>query len=282
MAIIAERLKEFGHTGRLIYEDRQGGDRLALTVECAEALVELQVHRSGAGATLVLLGESQPAIVEFEKALDDYHRKLPRRHNAKRKFVHRVERMAEHLLTTFDQRRQQFPNADFKSFATWVPGSIPLVGVQTRFRTKEKEEGGSSFDPTKWFEGADAKLKREAHKYPSRFGAKVTASGLPRAALYGGAGFMLGGTAITQAMVANVAPAKGAQLTGPDAIDVGGVALDTAELAWDAGALLGELGGSGLDALADAKATSGDCGGIDLPDCDIVDVPDCSGCDCAV
>src|SRR5690606_28427435 len=109
LSLLAEPLKDRAWDVSTFYEDARGGNLLTLSARDEAGLVELHVHRSTKGptptgqlaptderqrnvaATLLLLAESQQAASGFAEAIAGLHKRLPRRHNAKRKFIHRVE-----------------------------------------------------------------------------------------------------------------------------------------------------------------------------------------------
>lgn len=311
LSLLAERLRDNAWTVATFYEDHRAGNLLTLSASGPDGLVELHVHRStvgptptgqlapegeaqrALGATLVLVAQTRRGISDFAKHLAGLHAKLPRKHNAKRKFIHRVEELAEHLAETFDVRQQRFPQADLDRYQKWLYGAGPMIGVQTSFRQRaaEREGGDSWWDPSQWFEGDEKRIARKARRFPSRFAARITAKGRPRAALYNNGVFTLAGVALSAGLLAAVAGAGG--LSGArehaeeaqERLDLSGVdaesVLDVAEFSYEVGSLAGDIAGA-----------SGDCGGIDMPDCDMpdcsvlgsidcsgVDVPDCGGCD---
>lgn len=254
---------------RLLYEDRPQGNLMVLSA-ATKGLVELQVHRHGRGGVLILVAESAQAATDFAEAVVGRHDKVPRRLNAKRKFIHRIERLAEHLPKTFDARKSEFPMPALKQLQTWLPSARPMIGAEATFRDKHEDEA-SSFDPTKWFESADKKLAREAKRYPSRFAAMVQAGGKPRAALYTGAAFSLGAIALSAEALAAPPAEQQREVVGEDVIDL----LDGAELAYELGAGVGDVG---LELGAELPS-AGDCGGIDFPDLGACADIDCGGCD---
>lgn len=277
LVLLTDRFKGSGVTPRLFYTDKAKGDWLALVVGSV-GFVELLVHRVNKddrrghdGAILVLLADSVAALREFTKALGDLHHDTSRLQNERRKFYHRVERIADHLLATFDLRLREFPQESLATLTSWVPGAAPMVGIEATFRTKEHEPEATRLEN----EPDAAFRKREAQKYLARFAARVVGPTGLRAALYDPASkrFILGFVPqAPQATLASAAIVGGGALIGEKVNNQGSGMGNATEIGID----LAELG---VDA-----ATSGciDCGGIDFPDCDFVDVPDCSGCDCSL
>ncbi len=314
LSLLAEPLKDRGWSVSTFYEDAARGNLLTLSARDEAGLVELHVHRSTKGptatgkvapqderqrnlaATVLLLAETQAASAEFSKAIAGLHRRLPRHHNAKRKFVHRVEDMAAHLAETYDLRQAQFPKDDFGKYQTWLSDASPMVGLQAAFRqrAKEREEPDAWWDPSQWFESDQKKLARVARRFPTRFGAAVSAKGRRRAAIYRNGAFALGGVALAGVALEQLAhDSAGLERIREDVVgpvnanlDISPEdALDVAEFAYDFGEIAGEVAGSGAGDCGgvDIPDCGGidlpDCGGIDLPDCGGIDVPDCGGCD---
>lgn len=61
------------------------------------------------------------------------HRGAKRRHNAKRKFLHRLEWVAGHLQQTFDDRQKQYPTAALQRFQGLLNDAEPLIGVRAPY-----------------------------------------------------------------------------------------------------------------------------------------------------
>jgi hypothetical protein len=278
LVALSERLTARGLAPRLLYTDKARGDRLALVVATAAGLVELQVHRAAhdegaqgkAGAVLVLFAESKPALQGFASALGDLHHETPRIENERRKFYHRIERMAEHLLATFELRSAHFPVPALVNLRGWLGDASPMTGVEATFRTRDHEP-----EATRLAAEPDAHFRsREARRYLARYAARVAGPGGARAAPFVPAtnGFRLGfvpaaaSVAAAGAMTAASGPRPPREEEARDdsAIDAVEVGVDLAEL--------------GVDVAAGGCT---DWGGIDLPDCDFIDVPDCGGCDCS-
>jgi hypothetical protein len=283
LVAVSDRLKQGGLAPRLLYTDKAKGDRLALVVPARAGLVEVLVHRAPhaedeqakAGANLVIVAESKAALEEVASAIGALHRETPRLENERRKFFHRIERMAEHLVATFELRAAHFPHDAFERLRGWLGHASPMVGVEATFRTKEHEP-----EATRLAAEPEANFRRrQANKYPVFFAARVAGPDGPRAAPFVPAtnGFRLG----FKPAVHGVAAAAGAVAVG--AMSAG--AIDESrrrehhEGGDDALEVAVDLADLGVDV-----ATGGwtDCGGIDLPDCDFVDVPDCGGCDCSI
>lgn len=259
---IAETLAKTGVTAHLFYADRMRGDRMILNASLDIGLVELQVHRKQRGATVILLGETRPAIEHFADRIKKLHRQIPRRQNMRRKFVHRIERMAAQLSTTFDAREVAFPDQALRRVRQRFADAAPMIGVEARFRT------GAFEDDAIVFESGVRSGKRIAKRYPTRYAVKLHIGERERAALYSPKrdSFLL------------VMPQD-----EPEKQDEEDIGVDILEEAVE---IELEKYNEGYDFAVDAPAADGghwyDCGGLDIPDCDIVDVPDCGGCDCSV
>ncbi len=321
LSLIAECLRDHGWSVATFYEDHLAGNLLTLSASRADGLVELHVQRATKGPTptgqlapedeaqravsanLVLVAETREGVHDFSTELAGLHSKLPRRYNAKRKFIHRVEELAHHLDETFDVRQQRFPQADLARYRQWLADARPMTGAQTSFRQRaaEREQAGGWWDWEQWFEGASKRMARQLKRFPARYAVRIRAKGRARAALYQNGAFVLAGVALTSAALQRGAARVGSHKIPTEAgslakqVDLSDVALgdalDVAEFSYDVGSLAGELAG-----------VSGDCGGVDVPDCDVsdcgalssldcsaidcgaidcsgVDVPDCGGCD---
>ncbi len=262
LTFIASHLRGKNRTCELAYDDERQGDLLALTVPGEAGLCELDVRRRERGASLVLCAQSAAALRALLDVLGPLHRSVSRLENARRKFVHRVERMAEHLLETFEERSQQFPVEALQRLRELFPEAEPMVGIEGLYREREHEPESVAFTPG---EAADKRLAKEASQYPSRFAASVPTPAGGRAALYEPerAGFRLVGAAHSQL-------AERLQRHGSRAPVEFAVSNDPNEPVRTAAA-------AGTGYLAGASC--GDCGGLDMPDCDVVELPDCGSCD---
>jgi len=286
LVALEERLTAGGLSPRLLYTDKAKGDRLALVVLTPSGLIELLVHRAShredqqgkAGAILVLLAETRHALQELVRAIGDLHRATPRLENERRKFYHRIERMADHLLATFELRAGHFPHGPLEHLRGWLGEATPMIGVEATFRTKEHEP-----EAIRLAAEPDADFRsREARKYLARFAARVVGPGGARAAHFVPAsssfrlGFMPVATLGVAAAGGLAAGVMATQAQRPPQEESGvQIAVDAVD-AVEVGVHLADLG-------VDVASSSWiDCGGIDLPDCDFIDVPDCGGCDCSL
>jgi hypothetical protein len=281
ITLLASHLRGQGVQCHLAYDDRHLGDRLVLSLPLAEGFCELQVVRGDKGANLCVLAGSQGAADRLAALLTGVHRTAKRRHNAKRRFLHRLEWVAQHLQQTFEPRQQRFPQAALERLRTVLPEAAPLIGVRTPFQQKADPE-----DERLELEAAQGRLARQLRRYKLLFAARIHTSLGGRAALYykNVDGFCPRGEALNVVAIrlkeSGVAPAALLAPPAPDGherdwgeiLDAVGdgveLAVDATELAVD---------------LADVVGASDSCwdvGGIDLPDCGGLDIPDCGGCDC--
>jgi hypothetical protein len=264
LLFLASHLRGKGRACDLAYDDRRLGNLLALSVPTELGLCELDVHRVGKGAVLILCAESASAVRGFADALGPLHRDVRRLDNAKRKFVHRVERMAAHLAETFEERSRQYPAEALGRLRELFPEAEPMVGIEGLFREREHEAESVAFDPG---EAADRRQSREARRYPTRFAAKLPTPAGGRAALHDpdtGLYRLCG---------------EPEQELKPRLESHGGRPASAFAVANDPNALTTSAAAVDVASGVVAASACGDCGGIDLPDCEGIDLPDCGGCD---
>ena len=301
---IARHLSDENLSCRLLYEDRRLGDFMVLSLITDRELVELHVHRHGSGgARLILVGESRAALGRVSRDFAALHHEVHRRHNGKRRFVHRIRRMVENARKTCEARAEHFPHEDFLRLQGWLDHGVAMIGVEALFHAQDHEDGA--------VQESDPALRR----YPSRYGARISTASGPRAALYAGGGFLLGGVVITEQncdqlgervesrpIDGDTGAADDGGTSAGDVVDVAGNAVDVAvdgvgavaevaESVVAAHDLLHAVNGVELDysgapslgsADAAAECGGGDFGSCDAPDCDAFDVPDCGGSGCDV
>lgn len=263
---IAEHLKGSGGQCVPRYEGQRGSDTLLLDVATGPGLGQLRVHRRGKGALVVVLTESAAVARTLGTELERLARNTSRLANAKRKFVHRLARIAAELEARFAGHLPHLPVAALDAVQGRYPGTLPMVGVEGRYRHKDFDTPAGTTDAR--------------DKYGTRFGAKIPRtrgwdpSSPPtqrfRVALLVDGVFVLDGHP--------VAPRQG-QDGSEDSVleDVGDAILETAV----------DVGFEVAVPTFDLDATScvpevGDCGGLDLPDLSCLDVGDCVPCDCGL
>jgi hypothetical protein len=270
---LANHLRGKGLTCELAYDDIRLGDLLALSVPTPRGLCELDVRRKPKGAVLILCAESADALRVVTDTLGPLHQTIRRLENAKRKFVHRIERMVEHLVGTFEERAGQFPMEALNRLRGLFPEAAPMTGIEALFRAREHSEESVVFVPG----AADRCQVRQARRYPSRFAAKIPTEQGGRAALFepGRGQFRLRGEAAKvlesrllhdQRAAEDFAVAHHPRPAPADA-PAAARASSAAPVAQTASAADGAL--TALACIDCATA---------LPDCNAVDVPDFSGC----
>lgn len=271
---LARRLSARGIPAQLAYDDAHGGQELVCAMTPAEGFCELQVRRRDRAAEIVLLCESQAAAAALAGALAGAHREVGRLHNVRRRFYHRLERLARHLSLSFAARSSTFPRAQLALLQSRLPDAAPLSGARAAFRERgEKERSRAILDA---LTGREA---RRARRYPTCHGVKLCQAedGSCRAVLFDASQgrFRLG------VPLAAALTLAGVGLTAEALAPLGLAPADEGQLArrleW-----AGEALDLGLD-LPDALSTASGCadvGGCDLPDCDACDLPDLGGCAC--
>jgi len=266
---IANHLRSKGLACELAYDDYRLGNLLALSVPTPQGLGELDVRRKKKGAVLIVCAESVAALRVVTDTLGPLHETVRRLENAKRKFVHRIERMVEHLEATFDERAQHFPKEALERVRELFPEASPMTGIEALFRAKEHEPESVMFVP-----GApDRRVARQARRYPSRFAVKIPTGSGERAALF--------------------QPERGVfQLRGDVEKELAARLRDKGKENLAHFALVHERkqpsaparpAAAVAEPVADAVtlntcAACADCA-VCLPDCNAVDVPDFGGCD---
>ncbi len=286
--LVAAHLRAQHIDCKLTYDDRHQGDRLVMSASLEEGFAELQVVRSKKGANLCVLVQSQATASRLAELLRNLHRSAKRRHNAKRKFLHRVEWMSAHLQQTFDARQAQFPGAALERVQQLIPEAQSLTGVRAPFKKKAEPK-----DERLELEAATGRLARQLKRYKLLFAALIPTAQGGRAALYykNTDSFCPRGEALNVVV-------KGLKASGADPHAVALLAPLTpegAERDWGdilegvvegADAALDVVDVMGVAAeLADSAGSADSCwdvGGCDLPDCGGLDVPDCGGLDCSI
>src|SRR5262249_23317965 len=177
---IANHLRGKGLACELTYDDHRLGNLLALSVPTPQGLGELDVRRKKKGAVLIVCAESLAALRVVTDTLGPLHETVRRLENAKRKFVHRIERMVEHLESTFDERAEHFPKDALERVRELFPEAAPMTAIEALFRAKEHEPESVVFIPG----AVDRRVARQARRYPSRYAVKVPTAAGERAALY--------------------------------------------------------------------------------------------------
>lgn len=280
LVFLAQRLRERAVAHELVYDGKYLGNRMALAVYSTAGLTELDVHRTKKrGSVIILVSESLDALRQMKDALWGLHRDVKRLHNAKRRFVHRVERMLDHLVNTFSQRAAKYPAEALERLRKRHDKASPMTGIETLWHEKEHEETEEAIDPRLLVK----ELERPARFCVTRYAARIVTSSGGRAALYRretGA-FAVVGEMAAQFLV--VARDKWEEERTSYAIDFAEAALDVTEAAARATAEVGaevvanaaanvavEVTSHAIGESVKAAASCADVG---------FDAPDCSGCD---
>lgn len=264
-----------GLNGTLLYDDKFRGDILVLTLPTTEGLTELVAHRAGKGAVLIFVAENARAAQVAASALGGLHHQVSRRANSQRKFVHRIERMVEHLVASFVTRAAAYPGPQLALIQGAVPTAQPMTGVEARFHTKDHEE-----EPV--LEPSSALSARDLRKYVTRFAACIDIGPRKRAVLFESGRFVPRGE--TAHALRHMRQQRGGDADEGFAAAFAGEALELALIDAPIAAAEGVVAAAAapshiIDGLGDAVTSSSSCGdgGFDFaPDCDICDLPDCS------
>ena len=162
---LRDALSARGKKARVAYDDKVGGDVLVLAIDAGERerLVEVTVARRQKGrAHLTVMATSPEGVASAREAFGRMHDEISRLANAKRKFVHRLERMLAELERSWSARVAQAP-AEREAALGWLdeafPQATPMYGVG--FHTD--------------LAGADDHHTKEV--YPSVFGVAVELDG---------------------------------------------------------------------------------------------------------
>lgn len=277
LILIAEKVRAANLKATLLYEDRYQGNELSLSLSTPEGFACLLVHRSASRkATLIFVVESLAVLKALSAVLGGLHKSVSRFENAKRKFLHRVERMIEFLQESFGVRANEFPLGPLEKLKTLFPGATPMTGTEARFREREHEEGAVELE-------SEALDEKEEKRYPTRYAVKVTLREQPFALLYNGATKRFIGKGAVALEALQLLEQRGLK---EEAVAISlGVSpliepLNESGIRWTSHET---SGGTSWTLPCDFVPNCGDVGGCDLPDCDLPDCSlpdiDCSGCD---
>jgi hypothetical protein len=270
-----------GKKTQLAYDDRVGGDVLVLALDAGERdqLVEVTITRRPKGrAHLVAMSTTLEGVVAARDAIGRMHNEISRLANAKRKFVHRIERMLGELATSWSAREQQGVAERSGALATLIaqlPEAVPMVGVG--FHT---DVAGAEDHHTK-------------ETYPSVFGAAVVLDARWRGLAWDPDKKRWVIRSGTLAALKKARPQldleKGgitlfeAAIAGAAVVGVAAIAADInqevennkkSESGWDCGDVLDPCD------ILDCSLSAADFGNC-VPDCDLGGL-DCGGLDCSL
>jgi hypothetical protein len=162
---LRDALSARGKKARVAYDDKLGGDVLVLAIDAAEKdkLVEVTITRRPKGrAHLTVMATTLEGATAARDAIGRMHAEVSRLANAKRKFIHRIERMLAELVSSWNARAAQGVAVRDGALATLLvqlPEAEPMIGVG--FHTD--------------LAGADDHHTKET--YPSVYGAAVELEG---------------------------------------------------------------------------------------------------------
>lgn len=297
LAVIAEHLTQHGIAAVLGYDDRHLGDMMYMSIQTGAGYVELVVWRGKHGrALLTVFADSQDAARAVVAALGSLHRRIPRTRNAKRKFVHMVERLVERVGENFQSYMEQYPHPALERLREIAPDAQPMVGAVAYRRVKPPKgdtqgrygasvalangtRRGLRYNAGRGAFEAFGDLLAELSLRIEKAGPRAHPDGhpdLPWGAM-AAAPIVIGG--VGGAALAAYAAAGGEEEQKQSEADDSDTAFfevaDTTCTILDCGIDL-------VDAVTCPQCNTGleDLGGCDTPDCDASFVPDCSfGCD---
>jgi hypothetical protein len=287
MLEVAKRLSARGLAGaKPTYDGRVLGDRIALSWGGAEDCGEVLILRREKAARMILLASTSAAARAFRDALAGLHEEVRRLHNAKRRFMHRLERMATHLADELELRARDAPRAEWAKVSELIGQASLLIGIEVHTfggpSDEEAGEAGASVD-------ADVPIRKGLQKrYKTRYAVTLPSKTGVRAALWSPARRMFVASPVSANRVR--ARCEGLQRPPSDFALALPVALlsrpaDAAVVARVQGDVEVSAARETIDAsadvvetaieVADAAGACSDIGGLSFPDCSF-DVPDCS------
>lgn len=132
---LRDALSARGKKARVAYDDKLAGDVLVLSIDAVDQvqLVEVTIARRPKGrAHLSVAATTLEGATAARDAIGRMHAEISRLANAKRKFVHRIERMLGELVGSWAARANQRPAGFDEALATLlahVPQAEPTTGV---------------------------------------------------------------------------------------------------------------------------------------------------------
>ncbi len=273
---LRDALTARGKPARLAYDDKLAGDVLLLSIDAGERdrLVEITVVRRPKGrAHVTAMATTVDGATAARDAMSRMYAEISRLANAKRKFIHRIERLLDQLARSWKQRAGEPARGRdpaLERLRTTLPEAWPMIGVG--FHTD--------------IVGADDHHTKEV--YPSVFGAAVLLDGRWRG---------LAWDPERQRWVIRAGTMTALRRGRPDVdLDQGGITLlEAALMATAAAGAAALIAGSAADINAEVVASQKadrSCSWSDAFDpCDVIDcsleladlgncVPDCGSLDC--
>jgi hypothetical protein len=273
---IAQHLRGSGVAVALGYDDRPVNNMMYLGVYCPEGYTELMLMRGGRGsATAVVLSENRDAAGAAARELAGAHRDVLRRHNAKRKFLHMIERIATRLAGEFADRARDYPEGALKRLGRVVTDAQPMTGIVAHRHIKKRRRSG---DEVRY--GASIAVHQDDQGMP-------VAEPLKRALRYDQDRQLFKAYGNALHSLRNDYGGELAAIVAPGAADGALMLMDSAVAAetkesgdkssWTLSDVC-DCSDCGLD-LVSCMPSDFDCsdiGGCDTPDCGGCDIPDCS------
>ncbi|MEM9492767.1 MAG: hypothetical protein AAGC55_26705, partial [Myxococcota bacterium] len=137
---LRRHLTGMGWDCTLGYDDYYLGNIMYLTLPSTVGYNELIVIRGARSrATAVLLSEEPEAADILSAAVAGHHRDINRLRNARRKFLHLIERMAVRLAHSFDRRADGYPQQTLARLRELVPEAKAMVGVAAHRHIKTRK-----------------------------------------------------------------------------------------------------------------------------------------------
>lgn len=132
---LRDALAARGRPARLAYDDKIAGDVLVLAIDAGERdrLVEVTITRRPKGrAHLAALATTLEGATAAHEAMARMHNEISRLANAKRKFIHRIERLLEQLVRGWAERaaeRDPAREGALEALRAGFPEAVPMTGV---------------------------------------------------------------------------------------------------------------------------------------------------------
>jgi hypothetical protein len=273
IADLATYLGEQGVACVCGFDDRHMGDIMFMSIPGQAGYSELVVLRGKRQKAITLiLSETAAAARDLARVMSAAHRHVRRARNAKRKFWHLVENMADRLARHFDSWASDYPQQTLARLQQAIPeaqaqrmiGSAAHRHVKARDNHDEVQYGASvaTNDP-------DAGgPPRRALRYNN---ARAAFEGQGQALHAVQSRALAAGVDVGELVVAS---ALASAVLGAGTLDVNHEVEQRKQSLWDSC-------DCGLDVL-DCGLVPWDCAsgasdiGCETPDCDSCDVPDCS------
>lgn len=274
LEIAAHLAKQGFGSSRPTYDGESIGDRLALPLSGPERGGELLIRRVGEVAMVAMLVSDAEMARALAVALQGQHANIPRIQNGRRKFWHRVERMAQHLAAELALRSADAPADALAKLQRLLPSATLWVGIEVRYPSRGPDPTGEEAP------SADASLPLRAglrRRYRTRYAVPLPSRTGVRAALWSSNLGRFEPSPVSRRWAIEQVRAAGEV---PDAFALA-LVLSTTTKGDGAQVVVDTLGATAdvVETAAEAVEAAGACadvGGLDLPDCGGIDLPDCS------